>query len=391
MRILHVLAERGYSGGEHQLRAVLEALARGGHESLAILNPGARFAQTCGELGVRVHELRMRNDADVFAASKLRRLYKHFDADLIHFACSRSHKIGAHASIRMRGLAPRIATRRMDYALGRSRYRRWLYGSAVQGVVAVSSGVAREVLATGADPGRVHVIHDGVDYPRLSGLRASELRAEQREELGVESACIVGLTTASLHRRKGHDVLLRALARLSSAVPSANSKLVWLFAGDGPEREALEAQAERDGLLYRPQPGGGREDAASHGDHVSVRFLGRCAVEPLLAAADVFALPSRKEGLGVALLEAMACGLPVVASSVGGILDAVSEGSGVLFDVEDDLALSSEIATLCSDADLRMRLGEAARARVADKFTIEGMCRDTIALYAQVIEEAGRS
>lgn len=376
MRVLHVLAERGYSGGEHQLRAVIEDLARRGHENHMILNPTARFEATAREFGAQLHFVRMRNDADVFASARIRRLFRAVDPDLIHFACSRSHKLGAHASIRMRGLAPRVVTRRMDYPLGSSRYRKWLYGTAVQAVVAVSRGVAREVLATGAEEASVHVIHDGVDAPHLAELRASKLRDAERARLSIREGTLAGLTTASLHRRKGHDVLLRALAELRDRFGGDSAeRLVWIVAGDGPEGETLEALADSLGLLDA--------DAA-----VSVRFVGKVAVDAVLAAADLFALPSRKEGLGVALLEAMASGLPVVASAVGGMLDAVSADSGLLVSVEDSVELARAIDRLRRDPGLREEFGGNARARVASKFSIDEMCRKTVALYAKLTQGA---
>lgn len=367
MRILHLLSERGYSGGEHQLAYLLEHLNDCGHESIFVLNPSARFEAKCRELGNEVRFVRMRNDADVVALWKLRRLFREIEPDLIHFACSRSHKIGAHASVGLRHLAPRVATRRMDYPLGRSRYRRWLYGRAVQAVVAVSEGVRREVLAVGVPEDHVHCIHDGVDAERLRDLRTSEHRARTRAQHGIADDALVGLTSASLHARKGQDLLIAALEGLG------DREIVWLIAGDGPERAALEDRARAAGML---DPNAGRR----------VLFLGDVRpVDPLLATADLFCLPSRKEGLGVALLEAMAAGLACVGTGVGGILEAIeNERSGLLFEVEDASGLRSALCRLVDDAELRGRLGAAAQQRVQDHFDIRRMCSRTEELYSRL-------
>ncbi|MCB9881677.1 MAG: glycosyltransferase [Planctomycetes bacterium] len=382
MRILHVLSERGYSGGEEQLARLLEHLVVAGHDSVLVLNPGARFEATCKDLGLPVHRVRMRNDADVIAIARLRKMFKVLRPDLIHFACSRGHKLGAFAARLTKSAPPTVVTRRMDYPLGRGRFRRWLYGTAVDGVVAVSEGVRREVLAIGVPESHVRCIHDGVDFERFAGLQRSPLRQRTRQELGCGVQCpdettVIGLTTASLHRRKGQDVLLDALGQLGQATDAfPGLRLVWLFAGDGPERATLEARATTLGLcrLEDEEP------------RVSVRFLGSVRpVDPLLAAADLFCLPSRKEGLGVALLEAMAAGIAVIGSAVGGMLEVIEhERSGLLVPVEDAHGIARSIASLLS-ADERRKIGDAARDRVCAEFTIERMCRATEAYYRELI------
>ncbi len=373
MRILHVLSERGYSGGEDQLAHLLEHLAARGHESIVVLNPGALFAQTCQRLGLVVHEVRMRNDADLVAILRLRSLFKSTNPDLIHLACSRGHKLGALADVTSKRGPPKIVTRRMDYPIGASALRRWLYGSAVDAVVAISEGVRREVLAVGVAAQRVHCVHDGIDVGRFKGLRQGEQREQVRRELGVVDDTLIGLTTASLHRRKGQDVLLEALARL----PDTGPRLLWLFAGDGPERSALEQRAAALGLL-----------GTALSRRVEARFLGAVRpVDGLLAASDLFCLPSRREGLGVALLEAMAAGLAVVATAIGGMVEAVQDGvSGLLVPVEDVAALARALERL-DDPELRARLGSAAEARAERDFGLERMCEQSEAIYLAVASE----
>ncbi|MDP6930507.1 MAG: glycosyltransferase, partial [Planctomycetota bacterium] len=112
MRLLHILAERGYSGGEEQLRMLLEHLDAQGHENRLVLQPGAKFADTAERLELPVDLLRMRNSLDPFAWRGIRRLVARHRPDLLHLACSRSHKLGAVA---MRGdrRPVMIATRRL--------------------------------------------------------------------------------------------------------------------------------------------------------------------------------------------------------------------------------------------------------------------------------------
>jgi len=170
------------------------------------------------------------------------------------------------------------------------------------------------------------------------------------------------LSVGRLHPQKGHRVLLDAIARARSA----GATLSLLVAGEGAERGALEAQAAGLGLQGH------------------VRLAGRREVRPLLAAADVFVFPSLYEAAGIALLEAMACALPVVASRTGGIPEVVEDGvSGILVAPGDADDLARALAALERDPERRRRLGLAARAR-AEAFDVSATVRALEGLYEEV-------
>jgi glycosyltransferase involved in cell wall biosynthesis len=142
--------------------------------------------------------------------------------------------------------------------------------------------------------------------------------------------------------------------------------------GDGPLRDELSALA-RD------------LDVAS-----DVRFLGyRDDVAPFLEDADAFVLPSRAEGISNALLEAMALGLPVIASAVPGNTDVVEhEANGLLVDVDDPASLGAAVLRLLDEPDLRRRLGRAARRTVAGRYSIEHVGRRYVTLYRELVSSA---
>jgi glycosyltransferase involved in cell wall biosynthesis len=126
--------------------------------------------------------------------------------------------------------------------------------------------------------------------------------------------------------------------------------------------------------------------AAALGITARVRFLGHVDdVAPLLAAVDAVAMPSHHEGLGVAALEAMAAGRPVVAARVGGLPEVVGTDAGLLVDADDPPALAAAIARLAREPATVRALGDAGRARVAERFTLEAMARGTRAVYRRVL------
>jgi glycosyltransferase involved in cell wall biosynthesis len=229
-------------------------------------------------------------------------------------------------------------------------------------VVAISEEVRRRLLAAGVRAERVRVIHSGVEPP--AALPGSAGRAAARQRFGIGDALAIGVV-AALERRKGHDVLFRALARLAEG---GGLRFRCLVCGDGSERASLERLARELGIAR------------------SVGFLGeQRQVADVLAALDVFVLPSRHEGLGVAILEAMAMGLPVVASAVGGIPEAVASGrTGILVPAEDPDALAAAIFALGRDPEHARRMGSAGRERVIAEFSIEAMTSRYERLYEEV-------
>jgi glycosyltransferase involved in cell wall biosynthesis len=207
-----------------------------------------------------------------------------------------------------------------------------------------------------------------------AALRArAPARAEARARLGIREEDFVVVAVGRLVYVKGFELLVAALPQVRSEIPSARVVLV----GDGPDRTALEAQATRLGV-------GGRVLFAGSVDGAAGGLL------EYLAAADVCVAPSRNEGMGRVLVEAMALGLPVVGTAVGGIPDVVGpDEGGRLIPAEDPTALAGALIELGHDARLRQKLGEAARAR-AERFSTTVADARLIDLYADLVRTRWR-
>lgn len=365
LTVAHVDAERGFSGGEVQVFLLMEGLARRGHRNLLICPPSSAAAAEAARRGIETALVPMRGDADLAAVWRIAAALRAAEADLAHLHTYRASWLGGWAARLAR--RPAVVTRRMDRPIAPGWRTRQIYRRGSRRTAAIAPAIAAQLIAGGVEPERVVVIASAVDLARVTPGRA---RAAVRAELGTAESDLVLLALASLVRRKGIDLLLDALSALGAR---GLRPRVWI-AGDGPERVALAAQAARLGL--DPQ----------------VRWLGvRDDVADLLAAADVFVLPSRAEGLGVAALEAMAAGCAVVASEVGGLGDAVRKaGGGLLVPPGDAVALADGLFTLLNDPALRARLAAAGPAGVQASFSADGMVAAYEALYADVLAEAGR-
>jgi glycosyltransferase involved in cell wall biosynthesis len=227
-------------------------------------------------------------------------------------------------------------------------------------VVAVSDAIARSCARAGVRAERLHTVENGVDV-RAVAAAARASRDAVRAGWGVAPDVPVLLAAGRFSPEKGQDVLVEALARVHAA-GGARPALVLL--GDGVLRPDLERAAAR-------LPAG------------SVRFDGwRDDPWARLGAADVFVLPSRREGLPLALLEAMAAGLPVVATRVGGVPTALDDGRcGALVPPDDPGALADAVLALLRDPALRARLASAAAARAGERYDVERQVRALEAVY----------
>jgi glycosyltransferase involved in cell wall biosynthesis len=356
--------ERNFAGGETQVLGLTLELRAMGHRAELLCDPAGGLWRRAQAAGVVCHPMPIRNALDFAAAAALRLRLREGGYDVLHFHTSRAHAMAPW----VRGLTrAAVVTRRMDYVPNRL-FARWLYGRAVDGVAAISTGVADALVRAGVARERITVIPSGVDCAHFRPPTADE-RAQARVALGLERAdCAVG-AVGSLEPRKGHRYLVEAMALFGrddgGGGQQAPALGVAIIAGDGSLRDPLAAEIRRLDL----------------GD--ALRLVGRVDdARAVLWALDIFAMPSLSEGLGVALLEAMACGLPALASGVGGIIDAVEDGrTGMLVAPGDAHALADALAQLCASASARTAMGEAARARAIERFSMAAMARRTVELY----------
>ena len=227
----------------------------------------------------------------------------------------------------------------------------------VDRVIAVSQGVA-DSYAAKAGTTRMAVIPNGI----LAPPRGS--REVVRTELGLAENAPLVLTVARFAPQKDHDSLLTAAPQVLLQHPNAR----FVFVGDGPELDRIAERVGQDGLEQ------------------SVTLLGhRQDVPDLLAAADLFVLPSLFEGLPLVLLEAMAAGLPVVGTAVDGIIEAMGADHPFLVETGDPMLLASVIGIALGDAEGARAAGELGKSRFLRNFQADRMAMQTSALYAGLL------
>lgn len=357
-----------WGGVEGHICGLLQNLSREMFRAHLVCDPTIfeRF-RTAVPSDVEVTALQLSSPADVASAMRLARLIRQERFQIVH-----SHMFWSSlfASPIARACGVPIV---METLHGTEAWRKgWKAGNTIDRTInqfvtkhiAVCESDARFLAEKKHVPSsKIEVIHNGIDVQRILGSR--DVRPAIRHAVGAADSDCVLITVARFHKGKGHRVLLEAMREL--AVKHPQGKLVLL--GEGEEQAAMRSLCTNLGIAEK------------------VRFAGfQPNVSEWLSAADINVLPTFYEGLPLTILEAMAAGLPTVASNVGGIPEAIEDGvSGLLVPAGDARKLAEAISSLIGDAEARVRIGTAARQGVLRHFTIERQVRATEKLYTGLL------
>ncbi len=360
-RVLFLMDNIGVGGGTETMAVTLipKLRALGVDVSVAVLYRPTfpTFTEHVRELGVRLIEFDVTRMWDLHkTTSLLVRLQRNHKFDLIHARLYFPSVTLALARPALGKVATVVSFHATDYDVYASdtlkriaRKKTWAWLMRVpDGLVGNSRAVARHYAEHLRLP-RVDAIPNALDLDVIDrmGAHAERLHARYSIPEGVR----IGILPSRFIERKGHSHLLQALER-TPALP-----VHILFAGDGPLEQSIREESERRGVASR------------------VTFCGLLPHEDLVAhvaASDFVLLPSKGEGFPMAVLEAMALRRPVIAAPSGSIPELITDGeSGLLFEYGDALGLARAIERLASDADLRERLGKAARRRVEEEYTLD--------------------
>lgn len=376
LRVLHLIGSLDRGGAETQVATLLPRLDSQRYApAVCCLTHAGAMAEDLRSQGIRVWVLGLRRSgvlvADavraVGALRRMTRLLRLERPTILHAHMFHAYVLGAFAA-RASGVPIIVSGRHSTGPFHRGRSALLLERVAnrfTDVIVACSAAVADDVQRHGhMPPERLRIIHNGVTLPSLLDPVAREAH---RCAFGLSPEDPVLMCVANFHHYKGHRELIRAIRVVRGTVPS----LKVLFVGDGPLRGSLEDLAFRNGLA------------------ATLQFLGpRDDVPMLLQLADGFVLPSHTEGLPLTVLEAMATGLPVVATRVGGIPEVVTDGkTGLLVPPGDLAALAAAIGRILQDPTGARRMGQAGRAQVEREFSLGRMVERTEQFYAELIRE----
>jgi len=354
--VLHVDTAATWRGGQNQVLLTALGMARHGRATALACRAGSPLAERAAAAGLTVSALPFRGDLWPPAILALARLLRRQPAAVLLLHDPHAVTAALLAS-RLAGPRPLVAVRRVDIAL-RSPFSRRKYEGCAR-VIVVSRAISAAVQRGGVAASRLRLVYEGVpDRQAQPGGR------ERLAELGVPDGVPVIGNVAALTDHKDHATLIAAMALVRARLPQAR----LVVCGDGELRGAVLAQVEALGLRDRVVLAGFRGD-----------------LDQLLPAFSVFCLSSRLEGLGTSLLDAMAFGLPVVATAAGGIPEAVEDGvTGRLVPPRRPEALAGALVEVLGEEERRLALGAAGRRRFLERFTAEHMVEATLAVVDEL-------
>lgn len=365
--ILYIVTVTGIGGAERMLLALLRYLDhKHFRASVAALHPGGPLEHEVKRLGVKFYELPLKSPLSI--PQKLQHLIQQEHVDIIQ-------TYGLTADVVIRPLARRLGAKRLVSSIrGLERSRKWYHNilsKLTRHYVDVwisnsEAGKAVAVQREHLDPEKVIVIPNGIDENLLAPLAidAEALTAQ----LGIAKEDTVILTVANLKPMKGHSDILAAI-KLIEQDASASRNLKFVFVGEDRSGGEISKLALRMKIQDRVAFAGFQED-----------------VRPFLQRANIFLFPSHEEGMGNALMEAMAHGLPVIATRVGDLPELVRDGvDGMLIEPKNSAAIAQALSYLLENGGTRETMGQNAREKMAKNFKLDKMVRQHEQAYQKLV------
>ena len=369
MRILQISSAPTFGGGEKHVCDLAAGLAGLGHEISLAVRPGCGWKDKIrGVEPANIHEVPLRGSADIGSAFRLASLTREHEFDILHAHMARDYVPAAIAS--RRAGVPVVLTRHVLFPM--SGINKLLLRN-VGRVIAVSSAVEANLQAI-FEKEKIFAVTNGIAMEKFGNVSGEDASAF-RDVYGIDSGVKLVTSVGELKALKGQEDFILAASEIAKVRPDAHFLVVGR---DNSPGRAFRKKLRR---MVRVLDLEGRftflewvEDTA-----------------PMLAATDVFVSASHSESFGLAILEAMASGRPVVATRTAGALELIEDGvSGLLAGVKEPLEISKAVVDILDDGDQAHQLGTAARSRAADNFSLAKMVASTESVYEELARpEAG--
>jgi glycosyltransferase involved in cell wall biosynthesis len=347
-RILHVDSGRSWRGGQRQVFLLANGLRDLGYRVLIVAPTGSPLIRRAERAGLPTYRLTLRGDWDIRSARELRAVAREWKADVVHAHDPRAHSVARLALLGKRKTRL-VVTRRIASPPKQVGFK---YRHGVDAFIAISNAVKAVMIKAGAPADRIEVVHSGIPAPQVKRPR------NWRRERGWPASSVVCGVVGAMSQEKGLDMIAGIARRLPGEV-FRRTRIV-LLGGKGK---------------------GGTTVAGVEG--FDAGFVEE--IHDAIAGLDVLWHPSRSEGLGTSVIDAMAIGVPPVAFAVGGLPEVIEDGkSGILVPPGDVNAFMRAAAELVTNDDLRARLAEGARLR-AREFDSKRMIQLTAEVYERVL------
>lgn len=361
MRVLHLSSERTWRGGEQQIAYLFGELQKAGVEQIVAVRKDSAFEQYCIKNNIPHVACGFSGDLNFRTALQVKKYCRENNIELMHAHTAAGHAIAVLSQI-LGNSCPLVLSRRVIFKPNNNPFSKFKYNyHGIKKIICVSDAV-RQVLSNYVNhPEKLTTINDGIDLARFSNTKKSNVL---HKEYNLPDDVKIIANVAALTIEKDYDTFLNTIKHLQGKLPAK-----YFIIGEGEEREYITQKIKELNLSNDVIMTGFRND-----------------LEKILPEVDLLLFTTQKEGFGSILLDAFACGVPVVATNAGGVVEIVKHNvNGLLAPVKDDAQLAKNVLQLMSNNNLRQQLINSAKEDVKG-FSKEEMASKTLEVYQQVLK-----
>lgn len=372
-RILYIIGGGEFGGAEQHVLGLVKSLDQSEWAPHVAVFYEGELAERLRHLHIPVTVLTSGKVTSLAGIIPVRRLIREFKPSIIH-----THGVRANLSGRLgnkaEGYPAKVITTihsllSLDYPVFWKRFlfdrlEKWTWPYVDQFII-VSGAMKKILVQEGLPEKKTAIIHNAIELPEVPLQRPEH--SSLREELGLPQDTVVVGTVARLHKVKGHSYLIQAISKLKNSYPNVH----YVWAGGGELYDSLLDEVKSTGLQNVIHLLGPRQD-----------------VQELLPQFDLFVLPSLYEGFGLAALEAMMAGVPVIATAVGGLPEFINDGhDGLLVPPQDVDALYEALNKSFSSPEQMREMGKEAQAKVSEHNSLQRLVGETSGIYKKILNQ----
>lgn len=363
IKVLHLSSESTWRGGEQQIIYLVEETRKLGVDAVIGCKRGSVVEEYCQTNDIPFHALDFKSAYDFSTAREIIKICNEGQFDLIQTHTSKSHTISVIAGLI--GLdIPQIMTRRVDFPVKDNWFSKFKYNySKIARIICISETIRKITEPDIRDKSKLVTIHSGTDMKKFEPFRASNWL---RQEYGLTEDVVVIGNTSAISDQKDYPTFIET----AELIMRREYDVRFFIIGDGPQREEIQELVRKKGL----------ED--------KIIFTGfRKNITEILPSLDLFLFTSQTEGLGTSVLDAMAAGVPIVATNAGGVSEMVeNKKNGMLCTVKDSECLSRSALRILDTPEFGQEL-VANGYETVKKFSKEKTAKSTLELYKEILKE----